>query len=493
MFTVHSQNHGVFFMKALTKFFVVIFAMMALVVTADESTDLLKSLSKGFSSVAKVASPAVVSVKGIEVAQNHTPNQKDPFNDFGQEFFRRFFGAPQQQQQQQPSKPPTEQEPVVRGTGFIIDPNGYVVTNYHVVKGADNLVVQFNNDEEMDAIFVAADPMADIAVLKVEGSNLPYLEFGDSDQLEVGEWVVAVGSPLEFQTSVTVGVVSAKGRDELALNALEDFIQTDAAINPGSSGGPLLNLDKKVIGINSVIATMGGGYLGISFAIPSNMAKFITQQIIETGAVHHGFIGIIPQQVTKELAQTFDLEKAEGVLIAETLPGLSADEAGLQQGDIIIEYNDIPVKDVKDVTNAIAMMSPGTEVILTIFRDGETLKIPVTVGERPDQNSESASEQGHIEHKLGIEVDELTDELMEQLKYQEKQGIVITKVAPGSRAASVGIRPGALIISVNRQKIDSVPEFYEILEEAYENNNKQILLLVRQGTAMRFITLPIRQ
>lgn len=469
-----------------------IFGNYVIAAENDDGINTLKLLSKGFATVGKAASPAVVSVKAVapENSSRHLSpfREEDPFGSFGQEFFHHFFGFPPGNKNNQPNAN-VERQPVFRGSGFIISPDGYVITNNHVIRNVDNIIVLLDSGEEYTAELVGADPMADVAVLKIDSTDLPHLKFGDSDKLEIGEWVIAIGTPLEFEASLTVGVVSAKGRDNLSINALEDFIQTDAAINPGNSGGPLLNLDKKVIGINSAIATTSGGYMGIGFAIPSNMAKHITEQIISTGNVTHGFLGIVPQPVTKDLAKSFDLEKPEGTLIAEVLEGHAAEKAGLKAGDIILKYNDTHVKNLNNLINGIAMMKPGTEITLTIFRDGETIEVPVTVGSRPDDHAQ----REHVEDQLGFEVDDLNEELRHQFGYEDEKGVIVTDVTLGSPATAIGLRPGTLILSINRQNVNSANEFYAALKEANTSKSGRILLLTKYDKVMRFVTLPIKK
>ncbi len=438
--------------------------------------------SKAFTKVAKEAMPAVVFIR-VESAAPQAPvgsygnpfGGGNPFPQFGDDFFNRFFGFPPQAQ------PPKPAPQVGQGSGFFVNSDGYIMTNSHVVKGADKITVGFTDGRELDATLVGTDPDTDIAIIKVEGKDFPYLDFGDSEQIEVAEWVIAIGSPFQLEASVTVGVVSAKGRQNLKINNFEDFIQTDAAINPGNSGGPLLNLSGDVIGINTAIFTRNGGYMGIGFAIPSNMAKHIMKQIIDTGSVTRGFLGITLQPIDKDLADAFKLSKPEGVLISEILKDSPADKAGLKQGDIIIEYNKIPVKSLSSFRNDISMILPGTKVDFKVNRKGKILTIPVVIGSASDTNAAASG----VASKLGIEVDKLTADTAQQLGYPiTEEGVVITKVKPGSPAAMVGIRPGFLVLAINHKKVTTVEEFNEALKSAADE--KQVLLLVRQGNMTRF-------
>ncbi len=439
--------------------------------------------SKAFTAVAKKCMPAVLFIK-VQLS----PDQDNPGYPQGQyqnpfdynDFFNKFFGTqPRGRQQQQAPE-------MSQGSGFLVTSDGYIMTNAHVVKNAEKITVVLNSGQEMDATLVGTDPHTDLAVIKIEGKNFPYLELGDSEEMEVGEWVVAIGSPFQLEASLTVGVVSAKGRQNLKITDLEDFIQTDAAINPGNSGGPLLNLKGEVIGINTAIVSRSGGYMGIGFAIPSNIVKNIMGQIIDKGMVTRGFLGVSLQPVDKDIAEAFGLEKAEGALISEVVKDSPADQAGLKQGDVILECNGTTIKSLATFRNEISLMNPGTTVKLKVNRKGQILSIPVTLGTASDELSAAAC----VVQKLGIEVDNLTPELSKQLGYTTlEEGVVITKVKPGSPAAMAGMRPGFLIQAINHKKVASVNEFNDAINEA--SKNKRILMLVRQGNVTRFYTIKI--
>lgn len=434
-------------------------------------------ISRAFTEVARKATPAVVFLK---VESTPTQDEADPFggaNPFNDDFFRRFFGTP-------PGSPSKPMPQVSQGSGFLVTSDGYILTNAHVVRGADKITVVFNDGKEMDATVVGADIHTDIAVVKVEGKNFPYINLADSDKIEIAEWVVAIGSPFQLEASVTVGVVSAKSRQNLRINDFEDFIQTDAAINPGNSGGPLLNLNAEVIGINTAIFSRNGGYMGIGFAIPSNMAKHIMKQIMDSGVVTRGFLGVSLQPIDKDLADAFNLEKAEGALISEIVKDSPADKAGLKQGDIIVEYNKTTVKSLGSLRNDISMMTPGDKVTFKINRKGQVMTIPVVIGTASD----SAMAAGGIVSKLGIEVDTLTPDIAKQLGYSSTdEGIVITKVKPGSPAAMAGIRPGFLIQSVNHKKVTNITEFNQAMSDS--SNQRRTLLLIRHGNVVRYYTI----
>ncbi len=444
-----------------------------------------KQISKAFTNVAKKATPAVVFIKvqsGSDQDDVGMDNQPNPFDSYGDDFFRRFFGYPPNYRQQQPERPLQ----LSQGSGFIFSADGYVMTNAHVVKGADKITVVMNDGKEMDATVVGTDPHTDLAVVKIEGKGFPFLKMGDSDEIETGEWVIAIGSPFQLEASVTVGVVSAKGRQNLRITELEDFIQTDAAINPGNSGGPLLNVDGDVIGINTAIVSRTGGYMGIGFAIPSNMAKNITDQIIDKGIVTRGFLGVSLQAVDKDIADAFGLAKQEGVLISEVVKGSPAEQAGLKQGDIILEFNDVSIKSLGGFRNEISLKKPGTKVKLLVSRQGKTETVYVTLGTASDAMLAS----GGIVSKLGIEVDNLTPELSKQLGYGSMDtGVVITRIKPGSPAAMAGLRPGFLITAIDHKPITNVNDFNDAINQL--GTKKRILMLARQGNMTRYYSIKI--
>lgn len=440
--------------------------------------------SKAFTAVAKKATPAVVFIKvqskSPEMDENGYPyHYQNPFDAFGDDFFNRFFGLPYRGQPQRPTPQ------LSQGSGFFVTADGYLMTNVHVVKGADKITVVLNDGREMDASIVGMDPQTDIAIIKIEGKDYPFLPMGDSEAIDIGEWVVAIGSPFQLEASVTVGVVSAKGRQNLRITDFEDFIQTDAAINPGNSGGPLLDLKGEVIGINTAIVSRTGGYMGIGFAVPSNMARHIMTQLIDKGSVTRGFIGVSLQPIDKDIAAGFNLNKLEGALISEVVKDSPADKAGLKPGDIIIEYNNISVKTLQTFRNEIALMLPGSTVKFKVNRKGQIITIPVVLGSA----TEAAGQSSGILQKLGMEIDNLTPDLARQLNLSPKdEGVVITKIKPSSTAAIAGLRPGFLIQAVNHKKVTTIEEFNEALGKP---ENQRVLLLVRQGNATRFYSLKV--
>ncbi len=436
-----------------------------------------RSLSRMFTNVAKKSIPAVVFIKaeGIESSDDEGPNSENPSSADG---FQRFFGGPTKSKKKSLEKS--------QGSGFFVSSDGYIMTNAHVVSGATKLTVSFDGGKELDATLVGADAPTDVAIIKVEGHDFPFLPLGDSDTLEIGEWVAAIGSPFQLEASLTVGVISAKGRQDLQITDFEDFIQTDAAINPGNSGGPLINLDGEVIGINTAIVSRSGGYMGIGFAIPSSMAKKIMVQLIDSGSVTRGFLGVSLQSVDKDIADAFQLKKIEGALVSEVFKDSPADKAGLKQGDIIIEYGGDPVKTLGCFRNDISLTLPGSTVKLKVIRKGHIIPINVKLG----SSSESLAASGVVMQKLGIEVSKLTPELRKQLGYSKgEECILITKIKPGSPAALAGIRPGFLILAINHKKVSTPDELNEAACSPDDKN--RILLLIKHGALTRFYSIKL--
>lgn len=451
---------------------------------SPSTKELLSKISDGFSSVAKKGTPSVVYIQVKTKAPERRSQGSDPFDFFNDEFFQRFFGSPPQSRSQEEAP----QKGGGQGSGFIVSDDGYILTNNHVVKDADEITVKLENGKEAEATIVGTDPDTDLAVIKINESDLPFLDLGNSDDLDVGEWVIAIGSPFGLNATVTVGVVSAKGRNDLRLSTFEDFIQTDAAINPGNSGGPLLNLDGDVVGINTAIVSGSGGYMGIGFAIPSNMAKEIMRQIIDKGSVTRGFMGVTLQAIDQDLAKSFNLKNIEGVLITDVVKDSPASEAGLEQGDVILEHNGKKVQSLGAFRNAVALMPPESKLSLSIDRDGEKKQITVEIGVRPDTLEGMG---GQTISKLGIDVDDLTPELAKKFGYQSAdKGVIVSQVSPNSPAHKEGIRPGTIILSVNKQAVESVLQFHSLMKEAEKDNH--VLLLLKQGPFTRFLALKLK-
>jgi len=454
----------------------------------EEAIQLLEQTSQAFTRVGQSAIPSVVFITTEQAVRAAGPRGRQPgrpFDFFDEEFFRRFFGQPHGRDG---DGPPQRERRIGQGSGFIISQDGYILTNNHVVEGAEKIMVRLYDGREFEASHVGGDPRSEVAVIRIEAdADLPAIALGDSDLLEIGEWVIAIGNPFGLSESLTVGVVSAKGRSGIGLADYEDFIQTDAAINPGNSGGPLLNIHGEVIGINTAIFSRSGGYMGIGFAVPINMARTIKQQLVETGEVVRGHLGIMIQEMTSELAESFGLDEPRGILIGDVVEDSPAEEYGLRVGDILLELDGEQIANVAAFRNQVSLMAPGTKIGLTVFRDGETMDIAVEIGEleaeiaaAPPPRMEAWTE------KLGLAVSTLTEEYRQRFNYEDDAGVLVSEVVRHSQAARAGIRPGQLIVSVNRTPVGTTDAFYQQLEAA----TNTVLLQIREGPSMmRFVAL----
>lgn len=463
----------------------------------DDAIANLRQTGKAFASVARAVSPSVVFIQVEGKASGEVAQFSSPFGDewpFGDDFFKRFFGDrfPGIPRTPRSDKPRGEHRMIGQGSGFVfltkdnlLSDKTYILTNNHVVESADKIRVKFQDEREFDAKVTGRDPQSDIAVIEINAKGYPALPLADSSKLEVGEWVVAIGNPFGLSHTLTVGVVSAKGRTSIGINDYEDFIQTDAAINPGNSGGPLVNLDGEVVGINTAIFSRSGGYMGVGFAIPTNLAKAIANQLIEHGEVTRGYLGIVIQQLTSDLAESFGIDASQGVLVSQVSKHSPAEEAGLRQGDIIERFQGEPVKEVGKFRNRVALTAPGSTVELTILRDGKHKTLKVLVGKLSKDKLIAETSQ-HAED-IGLTVQTLTPQLAEQFGATASEGVVVTEVRPSSIAAMAGIKPGAIILQVNRKEVRSASEFQRAVKES--SGDKRVLLLVREGDTQRFVAL----
>ena len=445
----------------------------------------LKQQSAAFAEVAAKVTPAVVFIE-VEKTLRQTGGRGNPFGEgpmrgFGDELFRRFFG-PNMPQQGMPEMPYKQEG---QGSGFIVGQDGYIVTNNHVVGEADKVTVTMVDGREFEAKVVGTDPDSDVAVIKVDATGLPTLELGDSDAAQVGEWVLAVGSPFGLQHSVTAGIVSAKSRNDVGITGFPDFIQTDAAINPGNSGGPLVDLDGKVIGLNTAILSRSGGSMGIGFAIPINNVRWAKDQIVNNGSVSRGYLGVALQGMDKNVAESFGAD-GKGALVADVTPDSPAHKAGLKQGDVVTKLNGDEVADASSLKNKVAMLTPGERAALEVLRDGQAQSLSVQLGERP-KDLESVARGVAPVSELGLSVQELDGDIASQLGLEGQKGVVITQVEPGSAAAEAGLERGQLIKEVNRNAISSVREYNDAVKNTPEG--KAVLLLVTDGKVSRFVAI----
>ncbi|MCK0714380.1 DegQ family serine endoprotease [Chromohalobacter sarecensis] len=442
-----------------------------------------------FTQLVEDAAPGVVNISTTSKVDTRAM-QGSPFGEQGvPDIFRHFFGD-----QMPPMTPGTpgqgSQERHSLGSGFVISHDGYIMTNAHVVDGADEIVVRLNDRRELEATLVGADKKTDVAVLKVDADDLPTLDMGDSDALQVGEWVAAIGSPFGFDHSVTAGIVSAINRT-LPSDAYVPFIQTDVAINPGNSGGPLFNLDGEVVGINSQIYTRSGGFMGVSFAIPINVAMDIADQLKDSGHVSRGWLGVVIQPVSDDLAESFGLDDTRGALIADVSDDSPASEAGLKAGDVVLSVDDEEVEDSTTLPRLVGRVSPGDDVTLSILRDGEPQNVEVTVGNWPEEGKMASSQQGpknDSQSRLGVAISDLDDQARRQLDVDN--GVVVRQLDPRGAAAAAGIARGDVIVSFDSTAIEDTDALIEAVKNAPTDRAIPVRI-VREGRSL-FVALRLQ-
>ena len=433
-----------------------------------------------FADLVEKQGPAVVNISTTQTVRGQTAppgsgGEEDPFYDF----FRR-FGPPQ---------PPRDYETRSLGSGFIISPEGYILTNSHVVEAADDITVRLTDKREFKAKVIGSDRRSDVAVLKIDANGLPVVAIGDPAKTRVGQWVVAIGSPFGFENTVTAGIVSAKERT-LPQENFVPLIQTDVAINPGNSGGPLFNLKGEVIGMNSMIFSRTGGFMGLSFAIPIDVAIDVARQLQTTGRVSRGRIGVVIQEVTKELADSFGLSKATGALVNSVEKGGPADKAGIQASDVILSFNNKEVINSTELPRVVAATKPGTKVSVQVWRKGERKDLVVVVGETPDEKSAkrpppAKKSGGESLSKLGLAVSDLTSDLKKELNVNN--GVVVENAdGPAGRA---GIRRGDVILAVNNQDVKSVDDLNRLLTAG--DRPRTVALLVKRGEGSLYVPLKL--
>lgn len=426
----------------------------------------------------KELKPSVVNISTTKVIKRKPFGFRSPFGNDEQfeKFFEKFFGD---------ELPEREFRNKGLGSGFIMSRDGYIVTNHHVISKAEEIEVIMEDGEKYEADIIGSDPKTDLALLKIESGNpLPAVKFGDSSTLDIGEPVLAIGNPFGLGHTVTSGIVSAKGRS-LGLGAYDDFIQIDAAINPGNSGGPLFNYKGEVVGVNTAI--IAGGQ-GIGFAIPVNMAKNIVEQLRQSGKVVRGWLGVIVQQLTPELAQSLGLESDTGALVSDIAPGGPAEEAGLRRGDVIVGINDKKIKDMPELPKTIANYKPGRTVTLTVVREGKTIKVPVKLDEMPtEQRAETKSTENKPEQKFGLIVENITQKIRNRYALKDTSGVIVINVLEGSLADESGFRTGDIILEVNKQKIESVSDYNKILSDL--DHGKSYLFLVRRQDKTLYLAI----
>jgi len=441
--------------------------------------------TQGFADTVQPILSSVVNIQVSSTVQNTRQRNSQTPSPFDDPFFRRFFGDPGNGDQDQQ---PSERRERGLGSGVIVSPEGYILTNNHVVENATDITVQLNDKRQMKGKVVGADPRSDIAVVQIQATGLTPMKLGDSSKLRVGDIVLAIGNPFGLNETVTMGIVSATGRRNTELTPAQgyaDFIQTDAAINPGNSGGALVNTRGELIGINTAIYSGNGGNLGIGFAIPVNMARGIMEQILKTGKVSRGYLGIIIQSVTPELAQAFKLSSNEGVLIGDVSADSPGAKAGLQKGDVVVALNGQSVADADDLRLRVSQMAPGTAVKLDTIRDGQKRQVSATLAELPETTASNGGGRGNAPSPAeppaleGLQVGALTADIAQQLNLPAGvRGVFVTSVDPDSKASDAGLQRGDVIQEVNRKAVSSVEQFRAAVRDA---GNSPILLLYNHG------------
>lgn len=459
--------------------------VMALVMALNQPTICsAKVISPDFVVLAKQLNPTVVNIR---TAKNIKPKQRlrrqqpqNPFgNNFLDDFFNRFYDDLPQQ------RPHREQS---LGSGFIISSDGYILTNYHVVNGADEVMVKLSDGREVKGEIKGSDDKVDLALIKIsEKDPLPFAELGDSDTIEVGEWVMAIGNPFGLSHTVTVGIVSAKGR-VIGSGPYDDFIQTDASINPGNSGGPLFSSEGQVIGINTAIISGGGG--GIGFAIPISMAKMVVSQLRETGKVIRGYLGVRFQPLTADLAKSFGLESDKGALIASVEKDTPAEKAGLRAGDVIVEYDGKLIGEGSELPRYVAATPIDKKVRIVIFREGEKREVMLVVGMLKDKDSNSIADGSKENDKVGVTVEEIRKELSDRFGIRDSKGLIITSVKPGSTAEEVGIAVGSIVIEINGHRPETVIAYNSYIGKLKKGEVMR-LLLRRPDGSVHYVALKV--
>ncbi len=463
-------------------------------------------LSAAFRNVARHALPSVVSIEAVgKVSSRQVTPFSDPFNGSdpfeNHPFFRDFFERMPRQLPQDGAEP-EQPRAVGQGSGFIIDPSGVVMTNAHVVRGADEVNVLLSDGREFKATDIKFDERADVAIIRISvNEQLPFLKLGDDTTMEIGDWVLAFGSPFGLHRTVTQGIISAKSRGLSDPRMRQEFIQTDAAINPGNSGGPLVNLRGEVIGVNTAIETRSGGYDGVGFAVPVSLARWVSDQLIQNGKVRRAYLGVLPQDMTADIATALHLETPRGVLVAEITKDSPADKSGLQIQDVIVELNRVPITNSRKLVAIAEKLTIGETYPLTVLRDGKELPLRITVAEFPEKllaeqptpqekDSADAGSADTAIAEMGVSVRPVTSDIAEQLDIPVGTGLVVTAVTRNSFASRVGIQPGHVILRIGTMDVNTVKQLEEALEQARQENRVLIYLKTPNGT--QFLSVPFR-
>ncbi|MDR4473241.1 MAG: DegQ family serine endoprotease [Nitrospira sp.] len=432
----------------------------------------------GFTDVAKTVTPAVVNIttSGAEEVSDGGRHRGRPEDFFGSPFGPRRFGPPME---------PKERRGGGQGSGVIVSPDGYVLTNNHVIAGAKTVTVTLPDKREFKGRIVGTDPKSDVAVVKIDGSQLPTIPWGDSSRLQVGEYVLAVGNPFGLNSTVTLGIVSALGRGHMGITQYEDFIQTDAAINPGNSGGALVNTRGELVGINTAIFSQTGGYQGVGFAVPTGMSKPIYESLVKTGKVVRGFLGIGIQDLNPDLAKSFGVTGSNGAVVTDVKEEGPAEKAGIKQGDVILSFQGTSIEDAVTLQRAVTRSAVGSKVTVKVMRDGQEKELVVTIAELPDNPQVAKAEAGPSDQPLaGLAVQELDRDTVQELGLKGKiAGVVVTAVDPDSDAERAGLMPGDVIREINRKPVTTVKE-YDQAASHLKKGQTVLVLINRRGASL---------
>ncbi len=470
------------------------------------ATENKPDINRGFSSIVEPLMPAVVNISTIEyvnqggggLGPQFKPHFGFPNNSLFDEFFEEFFSGPGGKNG---GANENGRRTVSMGSGFIIDSSGYIATNYHVISGADEIKIRLSDNKEYSAKTVGTDPSTDLALLKIDvDKKLNYVDFGDSEKSKIGDWVIAIGNPFSLGSTVTTGIISASGRDvnESASGLVHDFIQIDAALNKGNSGGPLFNLNGEVIGINNMIYSPSGGSVGIGFAIPANTAKHTIAMLKEQGYVDRGALGVKIQEVSEEAAESLGLKESKGAIIQEIIKNSAAEKAGLQVGDLIIGYDDKTVNSVRQLQLLVAQTKGGTKVNLTLMRNGRKTQKQVTIESKetskPTKKAESKRFDDSASKEIqGLTLSNITPQLQKYFNIKpEVNGVVITNISPNSSWGSKGIIKGDVITAINQIPVSSVKEFEDQYAKSKQSKKKHVLLQISRGNSIIFLPVPVK-
>ncbi len=440
--------------------------------------------ASGFTDVAKTVTPAVVNIttSGAEEVSDGGRHRGRPEDFFGSPFGPRRFGPPME---------PKERRGGGQGSGVIVSPDGYVLTNNHVIAGAKTVTVTLPDKREFKGRIVGTDPKSDVAVVKIDGSQLPTIPWGDSSRLQVGEYVLAVGNPFGLNSTVTLGIVSALGRGHMGITQYEDFIQTDAAINPGNSGGALVNTRGELVGINTAIFSQTGGYQGVGFAVPTGMSKPIYESLVKTGKVVRGFLGIGIQDLNHDLAKSFGVTGSNGAVVTDVKEEGPAEKAGIKQGDVILSFQGTPIEDAVTLQRAVTRSAVGSKVTVKVMRDGQEKELVVTIAELPDNPQVAKAEAGPSDQPLaGLAVQELDRDTAQELGLKGKiSGVVVTAVDPDSDAERAGLMPGDVIREINRKAVTSIKEFDQAA--SHLKKGQTVLVLINRRGASLYLSAKV--